>query len=128
MKRSRLAFTVAALLVIACSSDQIAGPRRAPGFVALRLSVPQERSGALLVMLRGGVIDSVTSAELGLALLATAPAEYSLLARGELHEGAIVRLWVPDPTVPDSATIAQATEGYQRTEPGAYVLSAVPGL
>jgi hypothetical protein len=127
MKRSRLAFTLAALLIIACSGDEIVGPHRVSGSLSLGITVLHEADGALLVMVRGGAVDSVTSPELGLALLETGAGQYSVLLRGRLHEGVVVRLWVPDRTVTYTATIEQATEGYRRTDPGGYAASVQTG-
>lgn len=127
MKRSHLGFALAALLVIACSSDQMVGPRRLAASLEVRITVPHAGNGALLVRVRGGAVDSVTAPGLGLAMLETAGGEYRVLVRGPLHDGVIVRLWVPDPTMTYTATIEQATEGYQRAEPSGYGLDVQAG-
>ena len=127
MKRSPLAVTLAALLIIACNGDELVGPHRVSGPLDLQITVPQAADGALLVTVQGGAVDSVTSPELGVAMLETGAGQYGVLLRGELHQGAVVRLWVPDRTVPYTTTIDQATAGYQRAEPSGYAISVQAG-
>ena len=117
----------AAIAGAGCQTDRIAGPAlpREPAALELRFTIPQTGNAALLIAVRGGPVDSVTSTTLELASLQTT-SEYGVLVRGALYDGASVRLWVPDPgqVAAYVATVTQAVSaGYEQRDLEGYAIT-----
>lgn len=116
---SRLLLLAATVAAAACAD--LTAPTDGSGAVVLRLTIPDGGAGAVLVTIRGGPIDSITSADRELLWLETGDREYGLIVRGALADGATIELWVPDraQAAAYAATVAQMVPAgtYQRAAP-----------
>ena len=88
----------AAIAGAGCQTDRVAGPAptHGPGALDARLTTPNSDDGALLVELRGGPIDSITSSSYEIAALESDSGMYRVLVRGAIDGGALLRVWVPE--------------------------------
>lgn len=93
----RLLPLAACAVVLGCDGEVLA-PEQAqgPGPLELQVTTPNADDGALLIAIRGGPVDSVTSPEFEVTALEVSEGEYRLLIRGAIHSGSAARLWVPD--------------------------------
>ena len=128
MKRFLAAFAVFTLLAgSGCSPDRIAGPllgdRKGPGELELRVSIPVPGAAALLVVIGGGPVDSLTS-DLETMVVASGTGEHRAILRGTMRDMATVRLWVPDVAMQSSyyGLVEQVVDGttYERRDAEAY--------
>jgi hypothetical protein len=115
----RLLMLAGCVAVLGCEGDILASPRElGPGPLDLQVATPNADDGALLIAIRGGPVDSVTSPEFAVTALEVSEGEYRLLIRGAIHSGLVARLWVPDrrARLAYIASMAQAVSGstYQR--------------
>lgn len=128
MKRFLAAFAVCTLVAgSGCSSDRIAGPLfrdlRGPGELELHVSIPTPGATALLLLIGGGPVDSLTS-DLDAMTLAASPTERRAIVRGTMDNMATVRLWVPDVAMLSRyyGLVEQAVDGttYERRATAGY--------
>lgn len=114
MTRSSRVLALAAMAsAMACADPAGPTPPSGPGPVDFRLTIPHAGDGALLITVAGGPVDSVTAAGADVAWLETAHDQVGVLVDGDLRDGAIVRLWVPEREIADAyvATITQVVDG-----------------
>lgn len=129
MNRTLRVFAIATAAGIACHSD-LTGPAApsGPGAVELRLTVPQDGEGALVIAVSGGPLDSVSAAGWEIAWLESGPNTYGVLLSGALRDGATLELWVPDRAQAAAyvATVTQAvtSDTYQRGDVAGYAITA----
>ena len=106
----------AAIAGAGCQTDHALGPVTptgdGPGPLELRIAGPDSGVGALLLVIAGGPVDSITATGLETTALSLAPDDYRVLVRGALTQVS-ARLWVPDrqQRAVYSATVAQAVGG-----------------
>jgi len=106
----------AAVVGAGCQTDHALGPvtpsDEGPGPLELRIAGPDSGLCALLLVVAGGPVDSVTVTGLETTALAVAPDDYRVLLRGALTRVA-ARLWVPDrqQRAIYSATVVEAVGG-----------------
>lgn len=116
MKRFIQASMVLAVsLAAGCSDNNVAGPGpvlTGPGVLELRITVPARTSGALLIAVRGGPVDSITSGQLEAAFAPVALGDYRTILRGTIASGVIAHVWVParERSGDYAAVVLQATD------------------
>lgn len=101
MKRLlRLIGISAAIAGAGCQTDHALGPMTptddGPAALELRITGPDSGLGALLLVVGGGPVDSITGPGLEATALAVAADEYRVVVRGARLMGVAARLWVPD--------------------------------
>ena len=93
-----LSGSLVALVQGACGgagADKISVPLAIPGTITAVLTTPNSNDGAILFEVKGGTIDSVTSA--GFPVQASAGSTATVIVVGTLTTGiAIAKLWVPN--------------------------------
>jgi len=115
MKRLlRLLGISAAIAGAGCQTDHALGPvtpsSDGPGPLELRITGPDSGVGALLLVIGGGPVDSITGTGLETTALSVAPDDYRVIVRGAALSRVVARLWVPDrqQRAVYSATVVQA--------------------
>lgn len=132
MTRARLLATV----LIAGTAVGCGGPAAAPAgsgpssSLALVLDAPDDRTGALLLSITGGPVDSVGSAGGTSVATEAAAGETQAVITGSLPDGGVVaRLYVPEA---DAARyrvmVLQAADAasFERRAPGPYGVTVTP--
>lgn len=122
---------LAAIAGAGCHTDHAFGPGtpsgEGPGPLELRIAGPDSGPGALLLVVAGGPVDSITATGLETTALAVAPDDYRVVLRGAAFTRVAVRLWVPDrrQRAVYSATVVQAVGGtdYARQPTADYRIS-----
>ena len=125
MNRSlRLLGISAAIAVGGCQVDRALGPGTAtgPAGLELRIAGPDSSVRALLLVVGGGPVDSITATGLETMTLAVRADDYRVVLRGALLTGVTARLWVPDLRRQGyTATVAQAVnEHYEQQATAGY--------
>ena len=104
------AMLVAALLgVTACGGgSDLSAPLSGP--LDLVLQTPADNDGIVLVEVAGGTVDSVTALSYRTESSSVGTAPLRIVVSGALHDGKLVRIWVPDRTRASdySATVVEA--------------------
>jgi len=106
--RAALKLTVVAGIVAGMSCDQSTG-LKGPTSGALRvtLTTPNADDGAILFVVSGGAIDSVTTTDATMQMMASQATPKMILVRGTLASGVIARVWVADVNATHSASVLQ---------------------
>ena len=107
---SARAMLLAALLgVTACGGgSDLSAPLSGP--LDLVLQTPADNDGIVLVEVAGGTVDSVTALSYRTESSSVGTAPLRIVVSGALHDGKLVRIWVPDRTSASdySATVVEA--------------------
>jgi hypothetical protein len=92
-----LAFVAA---VASCDGDELPpgpGPGPTGGYLAVVLNTPNNNTGALLITISGGPIDSVQANQLTLRTAEIAPNQHQVIVAGSLRDASVIfRFWIPD--------------------------------
>ena len=134
MRRVRLAGMLLLAAAAAACGDTASAPDGTGGgassSMALVLDAPDERTGALLLSISGGPVDSVVGVD-GMSVTAEiAAGETQLVIVGSLpRSGVAARVYVPQGAAADyRAVVLQAADAvsYQRRAPSAYHATLTP--
>jgi hypothetical protein len=91
------------------------------------LATPRDDDGAVMFSISGGPVDSISTIGYGLFASRTAPDAHRAMVNGDIVDGPIARVWLPDRlAIGDYAlSIEQvATRGtYQQQQAAGYLLS-----
>ncbi len=90
-----LALVLAGGLLSACGGE-VVPPGPTPGTLLVSLSGAGATDGAILIRVSGGSVSSVMSAVPYTASGAESTTGYRVVVTGDLHDGAVVHLQVPD--------------------------------
>jgi hypothetical protein len=106
--RAALKLTVIAGIVAGMSCDKFTGPKGpTSGALRVTLTTPNADDGAILFVVSGGTIDSVTTTDATMQTMASQATPTMILVRGTLASGVIARVWVADVTATHSASVLQ---------------------
>jgi hypothetical protein len=122
MRGMRAVAFAGAVLMSGLSCDLVTGPKGpTAGSLQVRLTTPNADDGAIIFVVSGGTIDSVTrAAGSSYQVLAAVGSQTKVLVRGTIGAGAIAQIWVPDVSVAYAAQVQQAASRtyVQRTDAG----------
>jgi hypothetical protein len=117
----------AALIAGGCDAVEPGGPTADPGPVLMMLATPRDDDGAVMFSIAGGAVDSITAIGYGLFASQTAAHAHRVVVNGDIVDGPLARIWVPDRrTIGDyTLSIEQVATRvtYEQQQPAAYVLS-----
>jgi hypothetical protein len=100
IRRKRVLALLFAAAVASCDGDELPpGPPEptGPGFLAVVLDSPNATTGALLVTISGGPIDSVRVNQHTFRTAATATNQHQVMVAGTIRDASVIfRFWIPD--------------------------------
>lgn len=97
LSRTALAAALVASLTCGGGGDGGTGPTPPdPGLVDLVLATPNSNDGALLLSITGALVSSVTAQSFEVASVGAGSSGVKLLVRGNLTDGVIAQITVPD--------------------------------
>lgn len=97
LSRTALAAALVASLTCGGGGDGGTGPTPPdPGLVDLVLATPNSNDGALLLSITGALVNSVTAQSFEVASVGAGSSTVKLLVRGNLTDGVIAQITVPD--------------------------------
>lgn len=114
-------------VLAACDDGGPGAPAADPGPVSVLLATPRDDDGAVMFSISGGAVDSITALGYGLFSSRTAVDAHRIVVNGDIIDGPIARIWVPDRLAIGAYTLSMeqvATRGTFQQQPIAgYVLS-----
>jgi hypothetical protein len=100
IQRKRVLALLFAAAVASCDGDELPpGPPEptGPGFLAVVLDSPNSNTGALLVTISGGPIDSVQANQLTFRTAEIATNQHQVIVAGSVRDASVIfRFWIPD--------------------------------
>jgi predicted small lipoprotein YifL len=122
-----MALLAATVALAACDLVGPGEPDADPGPADIVLASPRADDGAVMFSIGGGPVDSITSRGYGIFASVTGPSSHRVVVNGDLVNGPIARVWVPDRAAlgPYTLSIEQvATRGsYTQRDSDGYVLT-----
>ena len=100
IQRKRVLALLFAAAVASCDGDELPpGPPEptGPGFLAVVLDSPNNNTGALLVTISGGPVDSVQANQLTFRTAEIATNQHQVIVAGSVRDASVIfRFWIPD--------------------------------
>ncbi|HJU87935.1 MAG TPA: hypothetical protein VJ672_01000 [Gemmatimonadaceae bacterium] len=123
----RLMVLCAVILASACDDGGPGAPAPEPGPLNVVLATPRDDDGAVMFSISGGAVDSITALGYGIFTSQTAHDAHRVVVNGDIVDGPIARIWVPDRLGIGAYTLSieqvAARGTYEQQQAAGYVLS-----